>query len=162
MKRVMALLLLLLLTTTGAHAQRLHGVEQFLIEDSPAAGRLLAPSASSPCDDSMFVALSARPAESLTSSERDALARLSAACAEARGHALATPPTAAPGLTPANEATPKPTSIVLPVIGVALAGILVYFAIRSAFKDSLLGLGFDRTTGGTDRSVAPSDAALSQ
>lgn len=131
--KILITLLLLLLTATGAHAQRLHGVEQFLVEAPPGILAL----ATSPCDDSLFVALKTRPAESLTASERAYVERLSVECGTAR----AADTTVAAGLGTAGTPAHKPAPSLLPVIGVALAALLIYLVIHSSIKPDLSGIG---------------------
>ncbi|MCE9627338.1 MAG: hypothetical protein K8R56_05430 [Candidatus Eisenbacteria bacterium] len=133
MKVLTTLVLLLLLTVTGAHAQRLHGVEQFLVEAPPGILAL----ATSPCDDSLFVTLKARPAESWTASERAYVERLSVECGAAR----AADTTTAAGLGTAGAPAHRPAPSLLPVIGVALAALLIYLVIHSSIKPDLSGIG---------------------
>lgn len=127
------LVLLLVLMATGAHAQRLHGVEQFLIEGPPTVRAF----ATSPCDDSLFVALKARRAETLTDSERAYVERLSVECGPT--HTMDT--TSAAGLSTTGASPPKPAPSLLPVIGVALAALLIYLVIHSSIKPDLSGIG---------------------
>jgi len=70
-----------LLLATPAAAQALHGVEQFLVDGS-APRRVSDPD--SPCGDSLFAALRARPLDSLSTREYAYFMMKSRECAEYR------------------------------------------------------------------------------